>query len=69
MLRLPFCNLGRLDVLLKFLEEELLLPFGDEDRRVCDLTCWGRFLLEAKVRYVPVVSGSSTGGAQAASNS
>ena len=47
VLRLPFCDLGRLDVLLKFLEKELLLPFGDEDRRVCDLTCWGRFLLDS----------------------
>ena len=47
VLRLPFCNLGRLDVLLKFLEEELLLPFGDEDRRFCDLTCWGLFLLDS----------------------
>ena len=94
VLRLPFCDLGRLDVLLKLLEKELLLPFGDEDRRVCDLTCWvdscwtatssgwapgrrdsklsnikSRPGKEAKVRYVPVVSGSSTGGTQAASNS
>jgi len=47
MLRLPFHDFGSLDVLLKLLEEELLLPFWDEYGRVCDLTCGGRFLLDS----------------------